>query len=110
MKLMTRATIILLSFVGTAVAADQTWTGTISDKMCGASHKAMPTKLPDRECTQACSKKGMAYVLVSGNKIYQLTNHDADLRTHAGHVVKVTGELKADTIRVSKIDMSPQSR
>jgi hypothetical protein len=34
-----------------------------------------------------------------------MTNHDADLRTHAGHVVNLAGELKEDTIRVSKIEM-----
>ena len=39
------------------------------------------------------------------NPVYQLTNHDADLRTHAGHTVNLTGELKGDTIRVSKIEM-----
>jgi len=37
-----RHTIATLAFVlmaATAFAADQTWTGTISDKMCGADHK-----------------------------------------------------------------------
>ena len=29
----------------------------------------------------------------------------ADLKTHAGHKVKMTGELKGDSITVSKIDM-----
>ena len=88
-----------------AFAADQTWTGSISDKMCGADHKKMGGKLSDRDCAQACAKGGSPYVLVSDGKIYPLTNHDADLRTHAGHMVTLTGELKGDTIRVSKIEM-----
>ena len=93
-----------------AFAADQTWTGTISDKMCGADHKKMAGKLSDRECTQACAKGGAPYVLVADGKVYQLTNHDADLRTHAGHVVNLTGELKGDSIRVSNVAMPNPSK
>jgi len=87
-----------------AFAAEQTWTGVISDKMCGADHKKMGGKMSDRDCTQACSKGGAPSVLVSQGKVYQLTNHDSDLRTHAGHTVHLTGELNGDIIRVSKIE------
>ena len=90
-----------------AFAADRTWTGAISDKMCGADHKKMGGKMSDRECTLACAKGGAPYVLVSDGKVYQLTTHEADLRTHAGHTVTLTGELKGDSIRVSKIEMNP---
>jgi hypothetical protein len=93
-----------------AFAADQTWTGTISDKMCGAHHKKMAGKMSDRECTQACAKGGAPYVLVADGKVYQLTTHDADLRTHGGHAVNLTGELKGDSIRVSKIEMPNPSK
>jgi hypothetical protein len=34
-----------------------------------------------------------------------LTNRDAELRAHGGHIVNLTGELKGDTIHVSKIEM-----
>ena len=98
------AAIVLFSATG-AFAADQTWTGVISDKMCGTDHKKMGGKMSDRDCTLACAKGGAPYVLVSDGKVYALTNHDADLRTHAGHMVNLTGELKGDTIRVSKIEM-----
>lgn len=87
-------------------AAEQTWSGTISDKMCGASHKSMGNgKMSDRDCTLACTKGGTPYVFVIDGKVYQLTNHDADLRAHAGHTVNLTGDLKGDTIRVSKVEM-----
>lgn len=99
----------LLTTTG-AFAAEQTWTGTISDKMCGADHKKMGGKLSDRDCTLACAKGGAPYVLVADGKVYQLTNHDADLRTHAGHTVNLTGELKGDTIRISRIEMPSQSK
>lgn len=104
-NLMMAAAIAAFAWSGVA-AAEQTWTGTISDKMCGADHKKMGGKMSDRDCTLACAKGGSPYVLVSGDKIYQLSGHDGDLRTHAGHAVSVAGELKGDTIRVSKIEMS----
>jgi uncharacterized protein YcnI len=96
--------------VGSAAAADHTWAGTISDKMCGADHKKMGGKLSDSECTLACAKGGAPYVLVADAKVYQLTNHDADLRTHAGHRVTVTGDLNGDTIKVSKIEMQAPAK
>jgi hypothetical protein len=90
----------------TVFAAEQTWTGAISDKMCRVSHRSMGNgKMSDRECTLACTKGGASYVFAVDGKVYQLTNHDADLRTHAGHTVNLMGELKGDTIRVSKIEM-----
>ena len=46
----------------------------------------------------------------SDDKVYRLTNHDAELRAHAGHVVDLTGELKGDTIRISTIEMPPASK
>jgi hypothetical protein len=86
-------------------AAEQTLSGTISDSMCGVSHKGMSTKMTDRECTQVCASKGAQYALVSDGKAYKLMNHDSDLKTHAGHTVNLTGDVKGDTIRVSKIVM-----
>ena len=104
-KLSVVLTLAVSAAAAGAVAADHTWTGAISDKMCGADHKKMGGKMSDRDCTLACAKGGATYVLVSDAKVYQLVNHDADLRTHAGHTVTLTGELKGDTIRVSKIEM-----
>jgi hypothetical protein len=98
------AALSVLTVIG-VLAAEHTWTGVISDKMCGANHKSMRAKMTDRDCTQTCTKGGAPYALVADGKVYQLTNHDGDLRTHAGHTAKVTGELKGDTIRVSTIVM-----
>ena len=55
--------------------------------------------------TSACTKGGAPYVLVADGKIFQLTGHDAELRTHAGQTVVLTGELKGDTIRVATMEM-----
>jgi hypothetical protein len=106
MKLQLVLGAFLLFAATSAFAADQTWKGTISDNMCGADHKEMAGKLSDRDCTLVCAKGGAPFVLVSDGKVYQLSGHDADLRTHAGHSVNLTGELKGDTIRVSKVEMT----
>ena len=102
---------LLLGLTCFASAADMTWTGKISDSMCGASHAKMMAahagaKMTDRDCTLACTKAGGKYVFVTGGKVYNIANQsDADLQTHAGHTVRLTGEMKGDTITVSKIVM-----
>ena len=92
-----------------AFAADQTWTGQISDSMCGASHAKMMAGHPgtsDRDCTLACVKGGGKYVFVSDGKVYNIANQGpALLQTHAGHTVRLTGEMKGNTITVSNITM-----
>ena len=92
-----------------AVGAEQTWTGAISDSACGAKHvEAVENEgtMPDRECTQACIRGGSLYVFVSDRKVYQIANQkNEEVIAHAGHRVKLTGELKDQTITVSKIEM-----
>jgi hypothetical protein len=91
-------------------AADKTWTGRISDSMCGAKHNTSAEhgkKMSDRDCTLACVKDHNAkYVFVSGGKVYNVGNQEfGALQEHAGHTVKLTGQMSGDTITVSKIAM-----
>jgi hypothetical protein len=107
-RLITLSAAVLFSAV-TATAAEQSWTGTISDSACGKKHEEAAEgqgKMPDRECTEACLRGGSLYVLVADGKVYKIANQShADLKTHAGHSVKLNGDLKGDTITVSKIVM-----
>src|SRR5882672_1450468 len=90
-------------------AAEQTWTGKIADSACGAKHEEAAEGqgvMADRDCTQACIRGGSKYVLVVDGKVFQIANQDnKDLATHAGHLVKMTGEMKGSAITVSKIEM-----
>jgi hypothetical protein len=92
-----------------ALAAEKTWTGSISDSMCNGKHAAKGehgVKVSDADCTKACIDKGAKYVFVSGGKTYQIANQDfAGLKDHAGHRVALTGEMKGNDITVSKIEM-----
>jgi hypothetical protein len=98
-----------LLFTTIATAAEQTWTGQISDSACGAKHEEAAEgqgKMADRDCTIACVRGGSKYVLVSDGKVFQIANQDnKDLAAHAGHTVKMTGEMKGSAITVSKIEM-----
>ena len=98
------AIVLTVSTIGTA---EQTWTGQISDDMCGAEH--MPgehgKKMSAKDCTIACVKDGSKYVFVTGGKVFQIANQDfSSLSTHAGENVRLTGQLKDETITVTKIE------
>jgi hypothetical protein len=105
--------IVLVGMLGAVIsfAADQTWTGQVSDSMCGAKHNTAAEhggkKMSDRDCTLACVNDHSAkYVFVSGGKVYDVGNQNlAALREHAGHTVVLTGEMSGNTITVSTITM-----
>jgi hypothetical protein len=85
-------------------ASGKSFTGTVSDSMCGAKH-AMPGD--DAGCTRACVAKGSKYALVVGDKVYTLeTSNKAALATldkQAGAKATVTGTEKDNTIMVSSV-------
>jgi hypothetical protein len=90
-------------------AAEQSWTGRISDSACGAKHEEAAENqgvMPDRDCTEACVRGGSKYVLVVDKQVLQIANQDnKDLKAHAGHTVKITGELKGNAITVASVEM-----
>ena len=100
---------VLLAITAAPRAAEQTWSGKISDSACGAKHEEAAEGqgvMADRDCTQACVRGGSKYVLVVDGKAMQIANQDfKDLAAHAGHAVKVTGELTGAAIKVTKIEM-----
>ena len=108
------ATVVLFSAAG-ALAAEKTWSGKISDSMCGRSHKSAMEhagkKMSDHDCVLACVDKGAKYVFVAGGKVYDIENQDLPaLREHAGHTVKLTGEATGKTIKVSSIAMPGKAK
>ena len=103
--------LLVLAFgVMTAVAAEHTWTGKISDSTCGANRRKgaehRSTTMSDHDCTLECAKNGGKFVFVYKGKVYNIENQDfADLTEHAGHTVRLKGDLQGDTIKVSSIVM-----
>ena len=100
--------------LGTCFAA-QTWTGKISDSDCGIKHKSAAEHggkaMSDHDCAVACVKGGGKYVFVTKGKVYPISNQGySGLEEHAGHTVKLTGELSGDSITVSKIVMPAKAK
>ena len=108
MKLLSNVLMLTAMLGFSAFAAEKTWTGSISDSKCGAKHMAGEhgAKMSARDCTEGCVKGGAKYVFVSKGKVYNIDNQDyAGLAEHAGHTVKLTGEMTGDTIKVSNVAM-----
>ncbi len=78
-----------------------TVSGVISDAMCGAKH--MMTDKSAAECTRECVKKGSKFALVSGDKLYILESHEAELDKYAGQRVTISGTRQGDTITVKAV-------
>jgi hypothetical protein len=96
--------VLLLLSLGllAADAKDQTFTGTVSDTMCGARHTMMPGS-PDAECVRACVKAGSDYALVVGSKVYTLKGNAAKIDKFAGEKATVTGKVSGDVIQATSI-------
>jgi len=87
-----------------AFAQQQSFTGVVTDSMCGATHMAKD-KTP-AECTRMCVKDGMKYALAADKKLYTLEGHEAELSKLAGQRVTVKGTLKGDTLSVQEVAAS----
>jgi type 1 fimbria pilin len=108
-KIIMRHLALILLLTAAALAAapgKQTFTGTITDDMCGkADHSQMRMGPTDAECTVACvSAHGALYVLYDGKNIYTLSDQQTPEK-FAGRRVKVIGTLdnKTKTIQVDSI-------
>jgi hypothetical protein len=110
MRVMTMWRAALLAFVlcvAPLAAAEQTWTGVISDSACGAKHEEAAEgadRMSDRDCTLACVKGGSAYVLVVDGSVLKIANQNFEaLAANAGRAVRVTGEMAGGSVKVTAI-------
>jgi len=95
------AALIPASFAAKA----QTFTGTLSDAMCGAKHMM---ECDDAACLRACVQKGSKYALVVGDKVYTLDTKDKatldKLEKLGAGKATVKGQADGDTIEVSSVE------
>jgi hypothetical protein len=84
-----------------AQGSSQSFSGTVSDSMCGAQH--MMKNATPAECTRECVKRGSDFALVSGAKVYTLKGDKAQLDKYAGQKVTVKGQASGDTITVTSV-------
>jgi hypothetical protein len=82
----------------------QTFSGEVSDAMCGAQHMMEGGKA---ECTRACVGKGSKYAFVVGAEVYTLDSSDKkvldELDNLAGQKATINGTADGDTIKVSSV-------
>ncbi len=97
-KLLLALVILLSTF---ALAASQSFTGTVTDDMCGKKHMS-PGK-SDAACTRECVKMGSGFALLVGDKMYKLKGASAQLDKYAGTKAAVTGTVTGDTIQVTSV-------
>jgi len=107
-RVITTAAVLTMVVGFRGVASAETLTGKIGDAMCGKSHDTMTEhgkKMTDKQCTVACVEHGSQYVFVNGDKVLKVSNQDfAGLKQFAGDTVRLTGDVKGDTITVTKIE------
>ncbi|HXZ34237.1 MAG TPA: hypothetical protein VEH30_18335 [Terriglobales bacterium] len=85
-------------------AKAQSFTGTVSDAMCGKKHMM---EGDPAVCLRACVQKGSKYALVVGDKVYTLDTEDkatlAALDKLADKKATVKGQANGDEIEVSSV-------
>jgi hypothetical protein len=84
-----------------------TFTGIITDTMCGAKHEMMKDQ-PDGKCIAMCVKGSDQYALYDGKSVWKLSDQKLPARFSTQRVT-VTGELneKSKTIKVTSIQAAP---
>src|SRR5215813_4634338 len=103
-----------LTMAAVASAESKTMIGTISDSLCGMSHKEMAAKqgstITDRDCVIAClnysTENSPKLVFVEkGGKIYQIANQKfPGMIRRAGESISLTGEVNGTTVTVTKVE------
>lgn len=97
-------TALALLAVSLPCAAENSWTGWITDDICGAKNAADG----NAECTSRCVKEhGAKYVFVNeaNKKVYTVDAQDK-VAPHAGHHVVVKGSLDGDKLKLASIEIA----
>lgn len=86
-----------------AAAAPQTFTGVITDTLCGAKHNMKGHS--DADCVKMCVKGSGQYALFDGENVLKLSDQKNPAK-FAAQRVKVVGTLdaKTKTIKVNSIE------
>jgi hypothetical protein len=96
--------VLVLCAAALTFAGDSSWTGYISDSMCGAKG-ANPNHA---DCATKCVKEhGAKYVFVNDadKKVYAIDAQDK-VAPHAGHHVTVKGTVNGDSLKLTSIEMA----
>jgi len=76
----------------------QTFSGLITDAHCGPRHT--DSKKSAADCVRMCVRSGSRYIIVNGDKSYELSWGSQQLGELAGQRVNLTGVANGDAIKV----------
>ncbi len=96
------AKLLSVAFLAVSMASAGSLVGWMSDASCGASNGNGSEGA--RECAKRCVENGAAPVFVSeaDQKVYKLSGK-FNAKEHMDHKIKVSGDVKGDTISVKEI-------
>ena len=90
------------------ITTERTFSGVITDARCGARH-TNPEKNAS-ECSHLCVRHGSNYIVVDGDKKYELIGELRQIAEFAGQRVRFTGVLDGQTIKVSSTSLQAEDR
>jgi hypothetical protein len=92
--------LVALMLVFGCMAWAKTITGVVSDSMCGAKHATASDDAA--ACVKKCEAGGSKLVVIAGGKVYNTDDQDK-LKGFEGQEVKVTGDLKGDSLTIASV-------
>lgn len=103
---MKKLILLTAALAGLTMADADSFTGIITDTMCGAKHEMMKNR-PADECARLCTKGQFSYALYDGTNVFKLSDQKTPAK-FAAQKVRVTGTLdqKHKTIQVSSIEIA----
>jgi hypothetical protein len=101
-----KKTLTVLLATSALLLAAETFTGTVTDSMCGGDHKAMKMGA-DEKCSHECVRMGQKYALWDGKAAYVLSDQKTAGKL-AGQKVTVSGTMDAKTKTIKVSSMAAQ--
>src|SRR5271157_56587 len=106
---MMKRTCLILTLASVLFAADKpaTFTGVITDTLCGRTH-AMMKAASDEACVKMCVKGPGEYALFDGQDVLKLSDQKMPAK-FAAQRVKVTGTYDEKAKRIKVVSIEPAS-
>jgi len=101
---MKRIGMLLACALVALAAGKETFTGTVTDTMCGADHQGMHMGT-DEKCVTECVKMGAKYALWDGHAVYELSDQGKAAKFAAKRVT-ITGTMDAKTKSIKVVSIS----
>jgi hypothetical protein len=89
------------------IVPGRTFSGIITDARCGPRHA--DSEQSASGCARMCVRSGSTYVLVDGDRNYELAGNPTLFDRFAGERVSLIGVLDGDTLRVSSVRLPAAS-